>query len=185
MEFMKEKGGTISSAGTLLGGAASALGAIRGGEAAGDRAKYEAAVFRNNKILVDRQSAQVLQQAREQIQENQIGTAQAIATQQASFAARGVITNRDSAVDLAADIARIGALDRAAILQNAEEKAYQLAIQGINFETQAIASEAAGKDAKRASYLKASGSLLKAGTTVASKWLDQQKPATGDTKLGG
>ena len=169
-QFFKEFGEPISIATTAIGGVVGAIGSVREGKALERQATFQAAVLRNNKLLTDIKTKEVLEEGAIAQQQRQLQVGQIIGEQRASFAGRGVTVDEDTAFDLLLDAVRIGKLDEIAIQTNADREALALKMQGASFETQARLAEAKGAAAKEAGLFGAAGTLLSTAGKVASKW---------------
>lgn len=169
-DFIKNNSGTIDVATTAIGGLMGVIGSIQGGIAAKKQAAYQAAVLRNNKLIAERAADQAIAEGREKIQAKGLEVAQLIGRQRAALASGNIVVDQDSALELAVDAARTGALDQISLEVNAEREALALRMQGANFEAKAQAAEAAGRDSARAGLIQGLGTLATTASTVASKW---------------
>jgi len=136
------------------------FGAIQQGQAADKTGKYNAAVNMNN-AAISEQNATYSSQAGEISAQNQgLKNRAELGATLANQGASGVSVNKGSSVDVRASQEAVGMLDTQTIRANAAREAYGYQTQTSNFKAQAALDKAAGKNAKKASYVAAAGTML-------------------------
>lgn len=158
------------------GNALSAYGKIKEGEAAQASANYNAAVQRANAAQAksNQQLASQAGMAQEGMvqQKTRAESGQTVANQAGS----GIDVNSGSAVDVQASEAELGQLDAMTIRSNATKEAYGYQVQEVNDKSQANLDVFEGKNAKKASYIAATSTLL-GGASDASTSYQKYKMA--------
>jgi hypothetical protein len=170
---------------SLLGGITKATGQQAAGEAGGARYQYQAAVYRNNKLIADQAAKDSIQSGKEKAQVSQLKTAQIIGQQRAELAAKGIQVDTDTSVEAMVDAARIGNMDQETIQRNAERQALALKLQGIGYEMQAQMAERAAKDTKKAGDNSFFSTLLGTAGNVATKWMSMGGGSGGGMDFSG
>lgn len=160
----------IAIAATVISTAVGVAGSIQQGKAAKNQADYQAQVARNNRIIAERKAEDARRRGAIEERQQRIKTAQLIGRQRASAAARGVVVDQGSALDITADTAAIGELDALTIRSNAEREALGFETQGANFEAESVLRRRAGSTAQSDSFLSAGGTLLSGTAKVADRW---------------
>ena len=129
--------GEIATAASVAGMAMSAYGAYQGAQASKDEANYQAAVSRNNKIISDRNAADITKQGKDEANRYRSRVRQLEAQQTVGLAGQGVDVSEGTSIDLLADTAELGEFDAQVIKSNAGREAYNARVQGMNFQSQA------------------------------------------------
>lgn len=162
--------GAVGLGATLAGGALSAFGALKEGEANQQMYNYKAQVAKIN-ADIDRQNAawartkgekEAVQYGMKAAQQK----GQIIAAQGAS----GLDVNSGSNRDVQVSQDKIKDMDLATIRENAAKVAYDYDTKATMDENQATLDIMSGKNAKSAGEIKALGSILGTASTVSSKW---------------
>lgn len=162
--------GVAALALTAIGAAASAYGAHEQGVAESQAAAYQSQVARNNQVIANQNAQAALQTGQQQEAAKREQTAQMIGQQRAAVAASGIDPNSGSAQRLQGDTAAMGALDAAAIRNNAARTAYGYQTQGMDFGAQAGLLQSESSSAASAGNLAAFGSIVGGAASVANKW---------------
>jgi hypothetical protein len=162
--------GTASLVASALGGLMTVYGQIQQGKAADASAKYQAAVDRNNAILSDRKERDAILRGNEEERRQRVETSQRIGLQRASFAENNIDLGSDSVIDTLSDTAMTGELDALTIRNNAQREASGYAAEGMNYRASAENELMAGKNAKKASKINATASILGTASTVSDRW---------------
>ena len=128
---------TVVSVGQVAGLAMSAYGVYADSQAQKDQANYQAGVARNNKIISDRNAADITKQGKDEANRYRARVRQLEAQQTVSLVAQGADVTEGSNVDLLADTAELGEFDAQIIESNAGRAAYNARVEGMNFQAQA------------------------------------------------
>jgi hypothetical protein len=155
---------------TLLAAGVGAAGQIQAGRAAKAQAEYQAKVAENNSVIAQRKADDAIKRGEIDEQQQRVKTAQLIGAQRASSAARGVVVDEGSALDITQDTAAIGELDALTIRNNATREALGFEYESQSFTNEAQLRQMAGRQAQTSSYYGAAGTLLSSGSTVADRW---------------
>lgn len=149
-----------------LSGGLQAFGAIKSAKGEGQQFLYQSQVAENNAIIA-RENAEAELSAGAYAQSRAgMETTALIADQTAAQAANGLDISLGSPVAVREASARIGALDRAMIHYNAAREAYGLERQAQEFGSESEMLKIAAKNAKRAGYMKAAGTLLGTASSI-------------------
>lgn len=159
---------TMALAGSVLGGATSAVGAVMTGQQTSAMYGYRA---KSADLMAD----YYRQVGRTEAEKQAMKTAATIGTQRAGFAASGLDVDYGSPVDVQASTAKLGKLDELIIQSNYDAKA-------IGLENEAQMDRYAAKNAKTEGYLKAGSSILGTVGSVSDKWLSYKR--TGISVFG-
>lgn len=168
-----------STATTLIGAGAGALGAAQQGNAAAGAAQYQAAVARNNQRVAEWQARDAEDRGRVAEQNQRFKTSGVIGAQRAAAGASGVEVNTGSAADLTADTAALGELDALTIRSNAGREAWGHRVNADNYAANAEMLDVQAKEAKRAGTFGAITSILGGVSSVADKWLTFSQKGVG------
>lgn len=141
---------------TLLG----AFGAIQQGKAANEAAKYKAQVGEMNATLADRRAKDAVERGAKDEQRKRLEVARLQGEQRAAMAANGVDLTFGSPLDTMVDTAKLGELDALTIRTNAYREAYDYQVDGVNKRAGATLDRMEGKNAQKAGYLSAAGTVL-------------------------
>jgi hypothetical protein len=144
--------------GLAAGGTAiSAIGQIKGGNAAKSQGDFNAAV-------AEQQAQDALARGTQDEERFRQGVRTLIGSQRASFAGQGVDVGTGSAADVQADAAYLGELDANTIRQNAARTAAGFKVQAENYRM-------GGSNAQTAGYFGAASTVLgTAGSLLAAKY---------------
>jgi len=167
---------TVVSVGSVAGMAMSAYGVYADSQAQKDQANYQAGVARNNKIISDRNAADITKQGKDEANRYRSRVRQLEAQQTVSLVAQGADVTEGSNVDLLADTAELGEFDAQIIESNAGRAAYNARVQGMNFEAQAGLYRA--KANAQSPAFSAGTTLLSGAGQVADRWNSRRKAAT-------
>lgn len=168
----------------VAGGAVAAKGQAEAAAADKSASQFSAAVLRNNQIIADRQAEDARARGAVAATEKAKETKQLIGRQRVALAAGGGVIDEGSALDLTADTAGIGELDRLTILNNAEREALGFTTQGLNFQSEALLTDAGAKARQRAARLAIAGTLIGTAGSAASVGAKFRTPATSPAGSG-
>ncbi len=159
--------GTIT---TVASVGVAAYGTYQQGQAAKAEGEFQEDVARNNQLISERMAQDALSRGKtaEDLQRRKISRIKG--AQRTALAKSGVVIDQDSALDVLGDTAEIGELEALTIRSNAEKEAYGYRTQGMNFATSGRLSRLRGDNMRRASNIRATGSLLTSGGQFASEW---------------
>jgi hypothetical protein len=162
-----------SIATSVAGGVVTMIGQGQQADAAKKTAEYQAAVARNNAIIAERAAVQKEQEGKIAEQRTRQQAARLAGRQRAVFASNGVLVDDGSALDTVLDTAAYGELDALNTRYNYAGQAYNLRVQGSNFQNDAALADyrAATSDASLAQL----GTLLGTAGSVAGKWYGFKK----------
>lgn len=135
-------------------------------QAQADAANYQAQVDRNNAIMAQQNAQDARRRGDQAQEEQQRKTAQIEGRQRAAFAANGIELTSGSPVDVLADTATFGELDRQTIGNNAEREARGYEAQRVNFNSSAGLNKMKADNASAAGSLGALSSLVNGGANV-------------------
>lgn len=153
------------------------MGQMQAAQAQADAANYQAQVDRNNAIMAQQNAQDARRRGDQAMEEQQRKTAQIEGRQRAAFAANGIELTSGSPVDVLADTATFGELDRQTIGNNAEREARGYEAQRVNFNASAGLNKmkadnasAAGSLGALSSLVNGAGSALRGSSSVSSSW---------------
>lgn len=135
------------------------LSAVTSYAAQRKQGEYEAHGHDVNASLADGQAADAIARGNQEAGRQARDTRAAIGSQRAGYASQGVQVDNGSALDVQADTAQLGELDRLTILNNAKREAY-------GYQVDATNSRAAGEQARSASRSGARTTLLTAASQL-------------------
>lgn len=161
---------TLSLVAGIASAGMGAIGSIAQGQAQKDAADYQAAVDRNNAILLQRQARDAQERGQADQQTQMRKNADALGRARASYASRGVEGNFGSPLEVMGDMAQFGALDAKTIGVNASREAAGYEAQAMNSRASANLKEMQGNAAQTAGTIGAFNSLLSGATSVAGNW---------------
>lgn len=157
----------IAGGAAVLGGAVSAFGQVRAGQAANAQGKYEQAVAeQNRKIELNARDDANNRGNIEQLKHWR-KVAQHQGEQRAGLAASGLDLTFGSAFDLQQDTLRTGMEDSWTIGENTRREAGGFEINASNYANQGQAARMKGKAALTAGYLGAASTILGTASQVA------------------
>lgn len=170
----------ITMTALAVGGAVvSAAGSLSSGDAAQQRANYQAQVYRNNAIIDQQNQNWAISagQAKENIQDmrTRATVGNIVARQGASGVEVGTGSNK--AVTDAAGA--LGALDAMTIRSNTAREAYGYDVKKQSDLTSAEMKVREGEDAKTASYFSAASSLISGASSAFGKYASWQNAGGG------
>lgn len=154
----------------IAGGTLSALGTIQQGMAAKQAADYEAEVAKQNVERAKISADQAKTKGDVEITQQRLRTAQSISNARAAGAARGVLVDSGSALDITTDLATSGEIDALMLGYNANQEAESFLDRGRQFDAESQLKKRSGSSALTGSLLGAGGSLLTTGSVVADRW---------------
>ena len=143
-------------ASTLIGG----MGAIQQGKAQEASAEYEARVNEKNARLAEFSARDAIVRGNAEQKKQLNATQELRGRQRAAMASNNLDTSFGSALDASVDTAMLGELDALTIQSNTYREAYDYKVEASNNENAAEMSRIEGKNAKKASYLNAAGTIL-------------------------
>lgn len=147
---------------------ANTLGQIAQGRAESKALKYNANINDLNADVAKQNAVFAGEEGEANTAIQQEKTRQQVGAEKTQQAASGIDVNKGSAVDVRASQAETGMLDAMNIRANATRQAYGYETQEQGFKSQADIDRASAKSVKKASYVKAAGTLLGEATTAAS-----------------
>ena len=168
--------GQAMTAVSIAGLAMSAYGAYQSSKAAKDEASYQEGVARNNKIIADRNAADITKQGKDEANRYRSRVDRMQADQTVGLAGQGVDVTEGSSIDLLADTGGLGEFDAQTIESNAGREAYKSKVQGMNFESQANLYKA--KASAQNPAFAAGTTLLSGAGQVSDRWNSTAKATT-------
>jgi hypothetical protein len=150
----------------VVGGLAKAGGSLKGGQAGGAAAAYQAQVARNNAIALRQMADRTISGGLVNADVTSLRSAANVGTIKAKQGASGINVNQGSAVDVRAGAAAAGKFDAETVLRNADLQAYGYRVKANQEEAQAGLYERGGAQAESAGQIGAFGSLLGAASAV-------------------
>lgn len=168
-----------SMAGTGIQGLLGAFGANMKGEADASAYQYQAGVARINEGIAKSNADYERHVGEVQAQQSGMKTAQDIGGTKAAQSGSGVDVDKGSAAAVRDTQLEVGQYDQAMIRSNAARKAYGFEVEATSEEAKARMADAAASNAKTGGMLGALTSLISAGGSVSSKWL-QYKSTFGE-----
>lgn len=174
--------GAFGAAGyaALAGASATALGTMQQGIAAKQAADYEADVAKQNAKRAEIAAEQAVTRGEAEVAQHRLRVAQSISNARAAAAARGVLVDSGSALDLTSTIATSGEIDALTLGYNARQEADSFLDRGGQFRSEASLQKQAGSGALIGSSFSAAGGLLTSGSLVADRWY-KYNPDAGST----
>lgn len=154
---------------TAISGGLSAYGQIQQGNAAAEAAQYQAAVQRNNAIMLENRATEERMKGDVEADQKRREIARIIGAQRARVGASGAEMS-GSFLDVLTDSASQGALDVAMIRYNAETRARDLEFDATNMRAQSDLTMFGGQSAQRAGRIGAFGTLLGTASSVSGMW---------------
>jgi hypothetical protein len=155
------------SAGASVGGLGlNAVGKLKGGQAGGAAAAYQAQVARNNAIALRQMADRTIQGGLVNADVTSLRSGANVGAIKAKQGASGLNVNKGSAVDVRAGAAAAGKFDAETVLSNADLTAYGYRVKASQEEAQAGLYEMGGGQAVAAGQIGAAGSLLGAASAV-------------------
>lgn len=151
---------------TLVSGAVSAIGAIQAGNAANDAAQRDADIAERNKKIADQDRRQAIRTAEIAAEDRRRENRRQLASIRAAYGSSG-FELAGSPLDVLADTSQEMALDERRTEYEGYVRSREGALQMLYLQESADESRAAGKNAKRAGYISAAGSLLSSGSRAA------------------
>lgn len=161
---------TLAAVGGLAGAAASAGGAVLGGQATAESASYQAEVALNNQKIANANAryatAAGLTQAANQSQQG----ADQVADIKVAQAANGIDVNSGSNLQVQKSARMDNQVNAETTLNNAQLKAYGYRTDASNFGAQAGLDTMEAEQAPIGADIGAAGGLLSGASGVAAKW---------------
>lgn len=145
---------------TALSGAASVAGQIQQGQVASRQARFQAAVARNNAVEAERRAAEVTEQGAIERAELRRRADRQIARRRAELAARGLLVDQDSPLQLLQDAAEQGALESVRLRRNVAREAAELRARAAAFRNESAFATLRGNAVVSAASIGAAGTLL-------------------------
>ena len=168
----------------VVGGLIAAKGQADAAAADKNASEFQSAILGNNKIIADRQAADALERGKIAADKKATETSQLIGRQRTALAAGGGVIDEGSALDLTTDTAGVGELDRLTILNNAEREALGFNIQGSNFQSEQLLTDAGSKARQKASRLAIAGTLVGTAGSAASVGAKFRTPSNTPSSFG-
>lgn len=161
----------VGMAGSVAQGLLGAFGANVKGEADASAYQYQAGIARINEGIAKSNADYERHVGEIQAQQEGMKTAQDIGGTKATQAGSGVDVNKGSAAAVRDTQLEVGQYDQAMIRSNAARKAYGYEVEAVSEEAKARMAESASSNARTGGKLGALTSLISAGGSVASKWM--------------
>ncbi len=143
-------------------------GQIQAGQAANAQSKYEQKLANRNAEMEDRNRKDAISRGDTEQMRHYRKLAQAMGEARVKAGAAGVDVAFGSAANLESDIALMGYEDSATISENTVKEMEGYDINAANYRAEGKAARMRGKAAKTAGYIGAAGTLLSAGSQLAS-----------------
>lgn len=166
--------GYASLASTVLGGATSAIGSIKQGQAEKEAAEFNAQVAKENQ-QVSTANAQIAGQAgAEQAGMTSMKTRATVGAVQANQAASGIDVNSGSDVDVRSSARELGELDALTVRSNATREAYGQTVQAASYGAESQLQSYEAESAGTAGEIGAASSFLGSTGSAANNWYRYQ-----------
>ncbi|SRR6266849_3975103 len=163
--------GEIGLAMTLMGGATAAGGSIFGGEASSSMYKYKAALAEQNAKIAKQNAAYELALGESQAQQQGMKTRATVSQTRATQGAGGLDVNTGSNAAVRTSELQLGQFDQAILRNNAARRAYGWEVQAVQETAESQLDTMAASNAKTEGMLGAFTSILGAGGSFSSKWM--------------
>lgn len=154
----------------VAGAANGVVGSVVSGNAKAASASYQASILEKNRQTALENAAKTQLAAEQDERALRRKNAQFAGTQIASAAGGNIDLSSGSIADIFADTARLGEEDALTLRRNWGDKVSDQYQQARDYSSQAALSRAEAKNAKRASIINATSSLLSGASAVAGKW---------------
>jgi hypothetical protein len=141
------------------------FGQIKQARAENKALEYNAKLAEQNARLQEAQAQDAIVRGQEEERRKRVQIAQTISDQRAGYAASGVVVDRDSALNVAADTAYLGEQDALTIRANAAREAWGNQVQASSYRSQSKLL----RRSKSNPYLGAAGSLLTGASSIAGR----------------
>jgi hypothetical protein len=161
----------MNAAGGILG----AIGAKQAASAQASAYNYQAAVAQSNAQIMRRNAMTELGVGEEKAAIAGTKGAQISGAIRAGQGASGVQVDSGSSADVQAGQARANRIDQDITRENAGRRADEYFTQEVGYKSQAELDKMGATEAESAGNIKALGSLIGAGTSVADKWMQWSK----------
>jgi DNA-binding MarR family transcriptional regulator len=122
---------------TAVGTVTRFVGQRRQAEAREQRAEFQAAQARNNRVIAERKAEDAIERGENREDKRRRRLAQQLGAQRTQLAAAGADVGSGTSLDILSDTAATGELDALRIRDNAQREAQGFRTQGANFEGQA------------------------------------------------
>ena len=165
---------SLGLAATAAGGVTSAIGSIFGGQAQSSMYSYQAAVAQMNAEIARQNAAYELALGESQAQQQGMKTRGIISQTRANQGAGGLDVNTGTNAMVRQSELELGQFDQATIRSNAARRAYGDEVQAVQDTAQSQLDTMAASTSLTSGYLGAASSILGAGGSFASKWMQGQ-----------
>jgi hypothetical protein len=166
-------------AATAAGGAMQAYGQLREGQAAQATANYQAYIAEQNRKTALETARRTQEAAARDEEALRRKNAQLAGSQRANAAGSGIDLGSGSIADVFDDTVRLGEEDALTLRSKWWDDVNARHMEARNFGSEAQLTRMRGKQARSASYINATTSLLNTASSVSSKWGDWQKENPG------
>lgn len=156
---------------TALGGITQAFGAEQQGAAQAAMYNYQAGIAQMNAQIAKQNADYETALGEVQAQQQGMKTRAEIGETRAAQGAGGLDVNTGSNLAVRASEAELGAQDQAMIRSNAARRAYGQMVEAAQDTAQSNVDMMAASNAKQAADINAFSSILGAGSSVSSKWM--------------
>lgn len=176
---------TVSLGSTAAGGITGAIGSLFGGSAQSNMYKYQAGIAAMNAQIAQQNANYDLAVGEVQAQQSGMKTRAVIGATRAQQGASGLDVNTGTAVQVRASEAELGAEDMALIRSNAAKRAYGDEVTAVQDTAQSELDTYAARNSQTAGVIGAFSSVLGAGGSISSKWVDFASKSIPGFSLGG
>jgi hypothetical protein len=163
---------------TAAGGVVSYMGQQQAASSEAAQLTYNAQVANNNAILKRQDQARITAETDVAAQRQQQETAAAVSRARVAAAGGGVDPNSGSALDLQADLTKIGKLDETTTRYNGLILARNAGIEASNFDSQRGLLTSQAKGVKKAGQLAGYASLLSTASSIGDKYMSFKSAGT-------
>jgi len=174
---------TLSTTGTIIGGATSAAGALVGGISGYNSYSYKAAVAQQNAQIAKNNAAYSLWEGGQNAQRQGLADQFALGKIVSGQAASGVDVSSGSAAQIQQSQAGAAQQNQMMIRSNASRKAYGYDVEATNMLNEAKMDKAAGSMSLVSGGLNATSSLIGGATSVSDKWIKFGRQGAGTENL--
>lgn len=161
----------IGMGASALGGITGAVGSIFGGNANAAAYEYQAGIAQMNAKIAQQNAAYDLMVGETQAQESGMKTRAQVGKTRAVQGASGLDVNTGTNVRVRASEEELGAFDQAIIRSDASKRAYGDEVIAAQETAQSQLDTMAASASRTAGYIGAVSSILGAGSSVSSKWM--------------
>ena len=174
--------GNALNAGVLgLGAVTRSIGSYQTSSAEKQSTAYQASIAANNAILAQDKATSAENVGQQQVQDQDLKTAQTFGMQRANLAANGVDLGEGSATDILASTKMMGNRDAATIQDNAMRQAWGYQTQAADFQSNATALTNISNSIRPGNA--ALSSLVNSAPMVSNAWRSYNSANNGSTSV--